>query len=160
MSQHIDATHLKIGDKAPNFQAQNEHEEQLTLESFKGKKLILYFYPKDNTPGCTNEACNFKENYASLKADGFEVLGVSPDSSKKHQNFIAKYDLPFSLLVDDEHNVMKDYGVWGRKKFMGKESTGVLRTTFIIDENGVIEHIIEKVKTKEATEQIRALYTK
>ena len=158
MSHHIDKTHLSVGDKAPNFSLQNEEGETQTLADFKGKKLILYFYPKDNTPGCTNEACNFKDNYESLKADGFEVLGVSPDSARKHQNFIKKFDLPFSLLVDDEHQMMKDYGVWGLKKFMGREYEGVLRTTFIIDEKGVIEQIIEKVKTKQATEQIRELY--
>lgn len=158
MSHHIDKTHLSVGDKAPNFSLQNEEGETQTLADFKGKKLILYFYPKDNTPGCTNEACNFKDNYESLKADGFEVLGVSPDSARKHQNFIKKFDLPFSLLVDDEHQMMKDYGVWGLKKFMGREYEGVLRTTFVIDEKGVIEQIIEKVKTKQATEQIRELY--
>ena len=158
MSHHIDKTHLSVGDKAPNFSLQNEEGETQTLADFKGKKLILYFYPKDNTPGCTNEACNFKDNYESLKADGFEVLGVSPDSARKHQNFIKKFDLPFSLLVDDEHQMMKDYGVWGLKKFMGREYEGVLRTTFVINEKGVIEQIIEKVKTKQATEQIRELY--
>ena len=158
MSHHIDQTHLKIGDKAPAFKAKNETGKELSLSDFKGKKLILYFYPKDNTPGCTKQACNFKDNYSALQKDGFEVLGVSPDSERKHTNFIEKYELPFSLLVDDDHTIMKDYGVWGKKKFMGKTYEGVLRTTFVIDEEGVIEQIVEKVKTKEATEQIRNLY--
>ena len=158
MSHHIDKTHLSVGDTAPDFTAKNEHGKEVSLSDFTGNKLILYFYPKDNTPGCTKEACNFRDNYSSLKEDGFEVLGVSPDSERKHMNFIDKFDLPFSLLVDDDHQMMKDYGVWGKKKFMGKVYEGVLRTTFVIDEKGKIEHIIEKVKTKEATEQIRQLY--
>lgn len=154
----IDHTHLRVGDKAPDFLLNNQEGKQLSLADFSGKKLIIYFYPKDNTPGCTNEACNFRDNYESLQTDGFEVIGVSPDSEKQHQNFITKHQLPFTLLVDDEKQMLKDYGCWGEKKFMGKISTGVLRTTFIIDENGTIEHIIETVKTKEATKQIRALY--
>ena len=158
MSHHIDKTHLSIGDKAPDFTAKNEHGEEVSLSDFKGKKLILYFYPKDNTPGCTKEACNFKDNYAALQKDGFEVLGVSPDSQRKHTNFINKFDLPFSLLVDADHEILKAYGVWGKKKFMGKIYEGVLRTTFVIDEEGRIEQIVEKVKTKAATEQIRELY--
>lgn len=158
MSHHIDKTHLSTGDKAPEFTAKNEKGEEISLSDYKGKKLILYFYPKDNTPGCTKEACNFKDNYSKLTKDGFEVLGVSPDNQRKHTNFINKFNLPFSLLVDEDHKIMKDYGVWGKKKFMGKVYDGVLRTTFVINEQGIIEQIVEKVKTKEATEQIYESY--
>lgn len=159
MSQHIDKTHLKAGDKAPNFKAKDQHGKDVELTDFKGKKLILYFYPKDNTPTCTTEACNFRDNYSALKKDGFEIAGVSPDTQRKHQNFIKKFDLPFTLLVDEDHKIASDYGVWGDKKFMGRIITGILRTTFVIDEKGRIEHIIEKVKSKEATKQIRERYT-
>jgi peroxiredoxin Q/BCP len=147
-------THLKIGDKAPDFSGINQDEKTLSLASYKGSKLVLYFYPKDSTPGCTAQACNLSDNYDVLLAKGYKVLGVSPDSVKRHQNFIAKYKLPFDLLVDTELETIKAYGIWGLKKFMGKEYDGVHRTTFIIDENGVIEDIIAKVKTKHHTEQI------
>jgi len=147
-------THLKEGDKAPDFSGINEQEEQVSLSDFAGKKLILFFYPKDNTPGCTAEACNLRDNYEDLKAKGFELLGVSPDSARKHQNFIKKHDFPFHLLADTEQEVLNAYGVWGPKKFMGREYEGVHRTTFVIDENGVIEKIFKKVKTKAHTEQI------
>lgn len=158
MSHHIDKTHLKAGDNAPDFTAINQKNKEVSLGDFKGQKLILYFYPKDNTPTCTTEACNFRDNFDDLKAKGFAVLGVSPDSAKRHENFINKFELPFDLLVDDEHVISKAYGVWGDKKFMGKISTGMLRTTFVIDEQGVLEQVIEKVKSKEATEQILAFY--
>jgi len=147
-------THLKEGDKAPDFTGVNEKEEQMSLSDFAGKKLILFFYPKDNTPGCTAEACNLRDNFDVLKEKGFELLGVSPDSARKHQNFIKKHDFPFHLLADTEKEVLNAYGVWGPKKFMGREFDGVHRTTFIIDENGVIEKIFKKVKTKAHTEQI------
>ncbi|MEM8525620.1 MAG: thioredoxin-dependent thiol peroxidase [Bacteroidota bacterium] len=147
-------THLKEGDQAPAFEGINEHEEQMSLADFKGKKLILFFYPKDNTPGCTAAACNLRDNSDALRAKGFEMLGVSPDSAKKHQNFIKKHEFPFHLLADTEHKVMDQFGVWGRKKFMGREYDGVHRTTFIIDENGVIEKVFTKVKTKDHTNQI------
>ena len=146
--------HLKIGDKAPDFTGLNESGETISLSDFKGKKLVLFFYPKDNTPTCTVEACNLRDNYEKLQKKGYELLGVSPDSPKKHTNFIKKFDFPFSLLADTELNALKAYGVWGPKKFMGREFDGVHRTTFVIDEKGKIENIIEKVKAKKHTEQI------
>jgi peroxiredoxin Q/BCP len=148
---------LKVGSKAPEFKGVNEKGETIALSDFKGKKLILFFYPKDNTPGCTAEACSLRDHYSELQKQGYELLGVSPDSAKKHQNFINKFDFPFSLLADTELETIKAYGVWGRKKFMGREYDGVLRTTFIIDENGKIDHIISKVKTKAHAAQILEL---
>ncbi len=145
---------LKVGDQAPQFSGLNEKGETINLSDFAGKKLILFFYPKDNTPGCTAEACSLRDHFTELQAQGYNLLGVSPDSPRKHQNFINKFDFPFSLLADQELEVIKAFGVWGRKKFMGREFDGVLRTTFIIDENGVIERIISKVKTKAHAEQI------
>ncbi len=147
-------THLKEGDKAPNFSGINQNNETISLSDYKGKKLILYFYPKDNTPGCTTQACNLRDNYKTMKKQGYEILGVSPDSAKKHTNFITKFDLPFDLLADTELETIKAYGIWGPKKFMGREFDGVHRTTFVIDEEGKIEEIIAKVKTKEHAAQI------
>lgn len=147
-------THLNAGDKAPEFEVKDQNGNTVKLSDFRGKKVILYFYPKDNTPGCTKEACNFRDNYQSLQGKGFEVLGVSTDSEKSHLKFIDKYDLPFTLLVDEDKELVNKYGVWGPKKFMGKEYDGLHRTTFIIDEEGKIEEVIKKVKTKEATEQV------
>jgi len=149
-------TNLKVGDKAPNFSELNEAGETISLKDYKGKKLILFFYPKDNTPTCTVEACNLRDNYAMLQKEGYELLGVSPDSSKKHENFIKKFDLPFPLLADTERNVLNAYEVWGPKKFMGREFDGVHRTTFVIDEKGKIAQVIEKVKSKEHAAQILA----
>jgi len=149
-------TQLKAGDKAPNFSGLNENGETVALSDFKGKKLVLFFYPKDNTPGCTQEVCNLRDNHKQLLKEGFALLGVSPDSAKKHQNFINKFDLPFSLLADTEREVINAYGVWGPKKMYGKEFEGVYRTTFIIDGKGKIEEVIEKVKTKEHSSQILA----
>ena len=151
-------TSLNVGDKAPNFVALNEFGQSTSLSDFLGKKVILYFYPKDMTPGCTAESCNLGENYSLLQENGFIVLGVSPDSSKSHQKFIDKYNLPFSLIADEDKAVMKAFGVWGPKKFMGKEYDGVHRTTFIIDEDGVIEKVFSKVKTKDHTNQILEFY--
>jgi len=145
---------LKIGDIAPAINSVNQNSEIITLEQFKGKKIVLYFYPKDMTPGCTAQSCNLRDNYQSLLDAGYIVLGCSADSPQKHIKFIEKYDLPFPLISDEDKKVVEDYGVWGLKKFMGKEYMGISRTTFIIDENGVIEDIIEKVKTKEHTTQI------
>jgi len=147
-------THLQEGDLAPNFEGINEQEESMQLSDFKDKKLILFFYPKDDTPGCTAAACNLRDNSDDLKKLGFEMLGVSPDPAKKHQKFIQKYDFPFHLLADTEHKIMDDYGVWGPKKFMGREYDGVHRTTFIIGGNGKIEKVFRKVKTKNHTAQI------
>ncbi len=145
---------LKVGDKAPDFSGKNEKGETITLSDFKGKKLVLYFYPKDDTPGCTAEACSLRDDYEELRAQGYEILGVSPDTEKKHQKFIDKFGLPFSLLADPEHQVLEAYGVWGMKKFMGREFMGVIRTTFIIDENGVIAQVIDKVDTKGHARQV------
>lgn len=147
-------THLKIGDQAPDFSGLNEKGATISLSDYTGKKLILFFYPKDNTPGCTAEACNLRDNYSELQEKGFELLGVSPDSPRKHTNFIKKFDFPFSLLADTELETIKAYGIWGLKKFMGKEYEGVHRTTFIIDEEGKIAQIFTKVKTKTHAEQI------
>ncbi len=147
-------THLKAGDLAPAFEANDQNGNSVSLESLRGKKIILFFYPKDNTPGCTAEACNLRDNYADLKEKGFEVIGVSPDSEASHQKFITKFDLPYTLLVDSEKKILNDYGAWGEKKMYGKTYMGVLRSTFIIDSDGKIEKIIEKVKTKEHTKQI------
>jgi peroxiredoxin Q/BCP len=147
-------THLKVGDKAPFFQGNIETGEAVSLDTYKGKKLVLFFYPKDNTPTCTVEACNLRDNYSAFTSAGYDVLGVSPDSEKKHVNFISKYKLPYHLLADVEQDTLKAYGVWGPKKFMGRSYVGVHRTTFVIDEKGNIEQIIDKVKAKEHTNQI------
>jgi peroxiredoxin Q/BCP len=147
---------LKIGDKAPAIQAKDQNGNEITLEQFTGKKIILYFYPKDDTPGCTKEACNFRDNYALLKKKGYVILGVSVDNEAKHQKFIKKYELPFSLIADTEQKVVNDYGVWGLKKFMGREYMGINRTTFVINEKGIVEKIIEKVDTENSTEQVLA----
>ena len=147
-------TKLKAGDKAPNFKAKDENGNSVSLSNFKGKKLVLYFYPADNTPTCTVEACNLRDNYGALRKVGYELLGVSPDSAKKHQNFIKKHSLPFPLLVDEDHTIIKAYDVWGPKLLFGREYDGLLRTTFIINEKGVIERVIDKVESKRHTEQI------
>lgn len=147
-------TTLKEGDTAPKFSTQNEKGETISLDQLKGKKVVLYFYPKDDTPGCTAEACSLRDHYAKFEEQGYVILGVSPDKEAKHQKFIEKYNLPFSLLVDTQAEIMKAYGVWGPKKFMGKEYIGVHRTTFIIDEQGVINKVIEKVDTKNHATQI------
>ncbi|MBL4651461.1 MAG: thioredoxin-dependent thiol peroxidase [Flavobacteriales bacterium] len=149
-------TTLTEGDKAPDFNGIDENGDAISLSDYAGKKLIMYFYPKDLTPGCTVESCNLRDNYAELLNTGFDVLGVSADDEKKHLKFVNKYELPFHLLADADKVVISAYGVWGPKKFMGKEYDGIHRTTFIIDKNGVIEKIIKKVKTKEHTEQILA----
>ena len=149
---------LKIGDNAPDFCVINENNDKISLSNFKGKKLILYFYPKDSTPGCTAESCNLRDNYSELLDLGYDVLGVSADNSSSHQKFIAKNELPFHLLSDTEKEVIKAYDVWGPKKFMGKEYEGIHRTTFVIDENGLIERIFTKVNTKEHTAQILETY--
>lgn len=149
-------THLKEGDTAPDINAIDQNGDAIKLSDYRGKKVILYFYPKDNTPGCTAEACNFRDNYKDLQDRGFAIIGVSADSAKKHQNFITKYELPFPLIPDTEKEVIEAYGVWGLKKFMGREFDGIHRETFVINEEGKIEKIYKKVKTKEATEQILA----
>ena len=145
---------LKIGDKAPAINSIDENGDAITLEQFKGKKVVLYFYPKDMTPGCTMQSCNLRDNYKMLLDKGDVVLGCSADSPERHQKFIAKHDLPFSLISDESKEVLNAYGVWGPKKFMGKEYDGINRTTFVIDKDGIIKDIITKVKTKAHTSQI------
>ena len=147
-------TKLQVGDRAPFFKGADEKGKEISLADFKGSKLILFFYPRDNTPGCTAEACSLRDHLSELKAQGFQLLGVSPDSSKKHSNFIKKFGFPFSLLADTELETIKAYDVWGKKKFMGRVFDGVWRTTFIIDENGIIERVITKVVTKDHAQQI------
>lgn len=149
---------LKIGDQAPAIRAKNQNGEIISLSDYKGKKVILYFYPKDNTPGCTTEACNFRDNYQPLLGKGFEVLGVSIDSEQSHQRFISKFELPFNLLADEDQKIVNDYGVWVEKNMYGKKYMGTARTTFVIDEKGNIEHIIKKVDNKNASQQVLDLY--
>ncbi|WP_293301628.1 thioredoxin-dependent thiol peroxidase [Pedobacter sp. UBA4863] len=148
---------LQEGSKAPAFSAKDQNGRTVTLDQFKGKKVILYFYPKDNTPGCTTEACDFRDNYQGLLAKGIEVLGVSVDDEKSHQKFISKYNLPFTLLADTDQQIVQAYGVWGEKNMYGKKYMGTNRTTFVIDEQGNIAHIIKKVDTKNATAQVLEL---
>lgn len=147
-------TNLKPGDLAPDFIGRDQDGNAIQLSDFKGKKLILYFYPKDNTSGCTAEACSLRDGYEELKTLGMEVVGVSPDSEKSHKNFIRKYNLPFSLITDENHEIAEKYGAWGEKKMYGKAYFGILRTTFLINESGIITHIFNKVDTKEHVKQI------
>ncbi|MFD1384017.1 thioredoxin-dependent thiol peroxidase [Rhodanobacter aciditrophus] len=145
---------LKIGDQAPDFESKDQNGEAIKLSDYRGKKIVLYFYPKDSTPGCTAQACNLRDNIDHLTNAGYVILGISPDSEKRHQNFINKYELPFTLISDEDKSVHELYGTWQLKKFMGKEYMGTVRTTFIIDEEGKIQDIITKVKTKEHAAQI------
>lgn len=147
-------THLNIGDRAPDFKGKNQEGQIIDLNSFKGKKLVLFFYPKDSTPGCTAEACNLRDNYHLLLKLGFEVVGVSKDSEKSHQNFISKYQLPFHLISDPDKHIINAYGVWGEKIMYGKKTEGLNRTTFLISEKGIIERVITKVDTKNHVNQI------
>jgi peroxiredoxin Q/BCP len=149
---------LKEGMKAPGFEGIDQNAKAVKLTDFKGKKIVLYFYPKDDTPGCTAEACNLRDNWDAFIKKGFVVLGVSPDNEKSHKRFAAKYSLPFPLIADVSKKIVNDYGVWGEKKMYGKSFMGVIRTTFIIDEKGIIEKIITKVDTGEHTKQIFDMY--
>ena len=149
-------THLKPGDQTPAFIIKDQSGKPVSLDDFKGSKLVIYFYPKDNTPGCTAQACNLRDNYDALLSKGFQVLGVSADSEKSHQAFIKKFNLPFPLLADSGKVMLKAFGVWGPKKFMGKTYDGIHRTTFVIDESGVITEVITKVDTKNHVDQIIA----
>ncbi|MEM0997518.1 MAG: thioredoxin-dependent thiol peroxidase [Bacteroidota bacterium] len=149
---------LEAGADAPEFTVKNQAGEDVSLTDFRGQKVILYFYPKDNTPGCTKEACNLRDNHAVLTEQGFVVLGVSVDSEASHQKFIKKYDLPFALLADTEHDIVNKYKVWGEKSMYGRKYEGTYRVTYVIDENGKIEHVIPKVKAGEHTAQVLALY--
>ncbi|SDQ78548.1 thioredoxin-dependent thiol peroxidase [Flagellimonas zhangzhouensis] len=145
---------LKVGDKVPEFSAKDQDGNTINLSDYKGKKLVVFFYPKANTPGCTAEACNLRDNYAELQAQGFEILGVSADSEKKQTNFRDKFEFQYPLLADEDHTVINTFGVWGPKKFMGKEYDGIHRTTFVIDGDGVLEKVIDKVKTKDHAAQL------
>lgn len=145
---------LKVGDKAPSFTLKNEQDQDIKLDNFRGKKVVLYFYPKDNTPGCTKEACSFRDVYDDILEAGAVVIGISKDSIKSHQKFKEKHQLPFYLLSDPEHKVIESYGVWKEKKMFGKVYMGIVRSTFIIDEDGKIEKIYPKVKPSEHGEEI------
>lgn len=149
-------THLKVGDKAPNFEGLDQNGNRVTMDDFEGQKIALYFYPKDNTPGCTKQACNLRDNYTELQSNNYAVVGVSADSTTSHKKFEQKYNLPFPLIADTDKKIINDYGVWGEKKFMGRKFDGIHRVTFIIDENRNIENIIDRVKTKDHTAQILA----
>lgn len=148
---------LKEGDKAPTFTAPDQNGKKVSLADFKGKKLVLYFYPEDDTPTCTIQACNLRDNYALLKQHGFEVVGVSPDDAGKHKKFETKFQLPFTLLADTEHKILEKYGVWGEKQMFGHKYMGVHRTTFVIDEKGVIRKIFLRPKNKAHAEEIVAV---
>lgn len=150
-------SNLAVGDKAPNFTSKDQYGDAVSLAQYSGKKVLLFFYPKDNTPGCTAEACDFRDNYQGLKAQGFEVLGVSVDDEKSHQKFITKFDLPFTLVADTDKAIVEAYGVWAEKSMYGKKYMGTNRTTFVIDEEGNIAHIISKVDTNAPTAQVLAL---
>lgn len=145
---------LKVGDKAPDFRVSDQDGKEVQLSDFKGKKLIVFFYPRANTPGCSEEACNLRDHYRELQARGYELLGVSADSQRKQYNFRKKFNLPFPLLADTEHQLINGFGVWGEKKFMGRVFDGIHRTTFVLDENGVVEQVIDKVRTKDHAAQI------
>ena len=145
---------LKIGDKAPAFEGTNQKNEKIHSDTLRGKKVVLFFYPKASTPGCTLEACNLRDNHERFLAENYIVIGVSADSVKSQANFAEKQHLPYSLIADEDKKIIEAYGVWGPKKFMGREFDGILRTTFIIDENGLISDIISKVDTKQHTNQI------
>ena len=145
---------LKIGDNAPDFEGKNQNNESVKLSSFIGEKVVLYFYPRDNTPGCTAQACNLKDNFNELSRKGYKIIGVSSDSIKSHKKFEEKYSLPFDLISDEDKTIHKSYGTWVEKSMYGRKYMGTARWTFIIDENGIINDIIEKVKTKEHTNQI------
>ena len=149
---------LKIGDKAPELLGLDQNGNEIKLSDYKGKKVILYFYPKDNTSGCSSEACSFRDGYQDLKTKGFEVIGVSKDSQKSHRGFIEKKELPFNLISDEDIKLQEEFGVWQEKSMYGKKYMGTVRTTFIINEEGVIENIIEKVNTKDSANQILSLY--
>lgn len=145
---------LKEGDKVPNFTVNDQEGNSLSLSDYKGKKLIVFFYPKANTPGCTAEACNLRDNYKELQSQGYSILGVSADSEKRQKNFKEKYDFPFPLLADENKEVIEAFGVWGLKKFMGREYDGIHRKTFLINEEGIVSRVIDKVKTKDHAAQI------
>ena len=145
---------LEKGEKAPLFTAVDQNGKQISLADLNGKKIVIYFYPKDDTPGCTKEACNLRDNYDLLINQGYVVIGISPDNEKSHQKFTEKYDLPFSLIADPELSIIKAFGAYGKKSMYGREYEGLLRTTFIINEEGIVDEVIKKVKTSDHTNQI------
>ena len=145
---------LKVGDSLPEFVGTNQEGNEINSEQFKGKKLVVFFYPKASTPGCTAEACNLRDNYSVLKKKGYQLLGVSADSVKRQKNFSDKNELPFDVIADENHDIIDKFGVWQLKKFMGREFMGIVRTTFVFDENGICIQVIEKVKTKDHASQI------
>jgi peroxiredoxin Q/BCP len=149
---------MKKGDKCPEYLGKDENGNELRISDYKGKKVIIYFYPKDSTPGCTAEACSLRDGMEALRDLGYEVIGVSKDSAKSHLNFIAKQNLNFHLIADTELTLIKQFGAWGEKKMYGKITEGVIRTTFVIDENGFVEHVVAKVDTKNAAQQILQLH--
>ncbi|HWF87536.1 MAG TPA: thioredoxin-dependent thiol peroxidase [Pyrinomonadaceae bacterium] len=149
---------LKEGSAAPAFKTTDANGETVSLKDLRGQKVVLYFYPKDDTPGCTKEACSFRDSFSQFKKKGIAVLGVSPDSEAKHQKFVAKYNLPFTLLADTDKAIAEAYGVWGEKKFMGRTYMGVHRTTFLIDEKGKIKKIFEKVKPEDHASEVLAAF--
>lgn len=148
------ATHLTEGTKAPAFKGKDQDGNTISLADYKGKKLVLYFYPEDDTPTCTVQACNLRDNFAALKANGFTVIGISPDEEKKHKKFEAKYKLPFTLIADPKHTIIDKYGVWGEKQLYGRKYMGLHRTTFLIDEKCIIKKIFLKPRSKQHTEEI------
>ena len=160
MANKKHTTHLKVGELAPDFKSKDQNGKIISLSDFKGKKLILYFYPKDNTPGCTMQSCNLRDNFTILTSSGFEVVGISPDGMESHKKFANRFKLPYSLLVDEQQKIIKDYGVWGNKSLFGVSYQGLVRTTFLIDEHGRIEEIIDKVKTNNHTQQVLEFYEK
>lgn len=145
---------LNIGDKAPEFEGKDQRGNTVRLSDYRGKKVILYFYPKDDTSGCTAQACNLRDNYGNLRQEGYEVIGVSTDSEQSHQKFIGKYELPFTLIADTDKKIVEQYGVWQEKSMYGRKYMGTMRYTFVLDENGMIRDIIKKVKTADHTAQI------
>ena len=148
------ATHLQVGDKAPLFSGKDEGGKKLSLKDLKGKKVVLYFYPEDDTPTCTVQACNLRDNYSLLKNEGFEVLGISPDNESKHKKFEQKFGLPFTLIADPSHKILEKYGVWGEKQMFGNHYMGVHRTTYLIDEKGIIRKIFPRPRNKAHAEEI------
>ena len=148
------ATHLEVGDKAPNFSGLDQNGIKVSLKDYLGKKLVLYFYPEDDTPTCTVQACNLRDNFSTLKANGYEIIGVSPDDVESHKKFKDKFQLPFTLVADPKHTIIDKYGVWGEKNLYGHKHMGIYRTTFVIDEKGVIKKIFKKPRNKAHAEEI------
>ena len=148
------ATHLEVGDKAPNFSGLDQNGIKVSLKDYLGKKLVLYFYPEDDTPTCTVQACNLRDNFSTLKANGYEIIGVSPDDVESHKKFKNKFQLPFTLVADPKHSIIDKYGVWGEKNLYGHKHMGIFRTTFVIDEKGIIQKIFKRPRNKAHAEEI------